>query len=107
MVESLVDVFDGLATQSNEQMKIKFLQIESSVKSKLDQVFSALNQLRFRKEPILEFEDECIDEEEEENVSTQVLQKQKNQNIDLLAGSLGKIMQPSSSLWLQQQKLRH
>ena len=58
-------------------MKIKFLEIESSVKSKLDQVFSALNQLRFRKEPILEFEDECIDEEEEENVSTQVLQKQK------------------------------
>ena len=62
-------------------MKIKFLEIETSVKSKLNQMFSALNQRRCPKEPVLEFEDECI--EEEQDVSTQFLQPQKNQLFDL------------------------
>ena len=59
-------------------MKSKFLEIDTSVKSKLIQIFSALNQRRCCKEPVLEYEDECIEEEKEKGVSTQFLQTQKN-----------------------------
>ena len=44
--------------------------------------FFTLNCRRLRKEPVLEFEDECI-EEEEQDVSTQFFQTQKNQRTDL------------------------
>ena len=87
MVESFVDALDGLGTQSTAQMKLQILEIETSVKSKLNLFFAALNQHRCRKEPVLEIEDECIEEEEEEeeeqHVSTQFLQTQNNQLIDL------------------------
>ena len=79
LVESFVGALDGLATPSKAEMKLKFLQKETIVKSKLNQVFSALNQRHCRKEPVLEFEDECIEQEEEQDVSTQFLQTQKNQ----------------------------
>ena len=55
LVVSFVDVLDGLATQSITQMKLKVLEIETSVKSKLNQIFSTLNRRRCRKEPVLEF----------------------------------------------------
>ena len=52
--------------------------------SKLNQVFSAVNHLCCRKEPVFEFEDECIEEEgEEQNLSKQFSQAQKIQLIDL------------------------
>ena len=52
-------------------MELKFWGNEFSVRSKLNQIFSALNQHRCRIEPILEFEDWCIEEEEkEQDVST-------------------------------------
>ena len=83
MVESFIDAHDGLATQSQAQMKLMFLEIGTSVKSKFNRNFSALNQRRCRKKPALEFEDGCIDDEEEQDVSTEILQKQRNHFIDL------------------------
>ena len=61
------------------------LEIETGVKSKLNQSFSALNQRHCREEPVLEFEDACIKEEEEEEqeVSTKFLQTQKKQLFDM------------------------
>ena len=44
LVESFVDARNGLATQSKAQMKWKFLKIGTSVMSKHNQNFSALNQ---------------------------------------------------------------
>ena len=71
-------------------MKIKFLCIETSKKTKLKETFFALNQRRCRREPLWEFEDACIEEieeeekeedeeeeEEEQDVSTQFLQTKK------------------------------
>ena len=55
LVESFFDALDELATQSKAQMKLKFLEIETSVKSKFNQVFSTLNHRCCRKEPVLEF----------------------------------------------------
>ena len=83
LVKSFVDALDGLATQIKALMKLKILEIETSVEGKLSHFFSALNQSRCRKEPVLEFEDECIEKDEEQDVSPQFLQTQKNQLIDL------------------------
>ena len=43
LVESFVDALDGLTTQSGEQTKFKFLEIETRVKSEFNQIFSAPN----------------------------------------------------------------
>ena len=53
------------------------------MKSKLDHFISAVNQRRCRKALVLEFEDKCIEEEEEQSVLTQFLQTHKDQLIDL------------------------
>ena len=61
-VESIFNALDGLATNSKAQMKLKFLVIETSVKSQVDLFFSAVNQCRCDKKPVLEFEVGCIEE---------------------------------------------
>ena len=52
------------------------------MQSKLNRNFSAPNQRRCRREPILELENECIEEAEEQDVSTQFLKTQKSQLFD-------------------------
>ena len=55
-------------------MKLFFLDIQTSVKSKLNQLLSAFSHRRPRKERMLEIEDGFIEEEDEEqHVSTQFL----------------------------------
>ena len=76
LVESYVGALDGLATQSKAQLKWKFLEIEISMASKINSIFSTLNQRHCRRKPVMDFEDECI--EEEQDVSTHFLQNQKN-----------------------------
>ena len=61
LLESFVNDLEGLATQSKAQMKLIFLQIETSVKSKLHQTFSGHKQRRCRKEPVFEFGEACIE----------------------------------------------
>ena len=82
LVESFVDALDGLATQSKAQKKLKFLQIETNLKSTLNQICCAPKQRRCCKEPVLDIEDGFI-EEKEQDVSTHFLQPRKNQLIDL------------------------
>ena len=48
--------------------EIKIFELETIVKSKLSQTFSAFNQRRCSQEPVLEFEDACIEKEEEQDV---------------------------------------
>ena len=64
-------------------MKLNLLEIEISGKSKLNQIFAALKQRRCCKEPVLEFEEECIKKGEEQDASTKFSYTQKNQLIDL------------------------
>ena len=81
-MESFVDALDGLATQSKAQMILRFLEIETSVRIKHNQIVSLLNQLRCHNEPVMEIEDGCI-KEKEHDVSTQYLQTQRNQRSSL------------------------
>ena len=63
MIDSFVDTLDGLAAQSQTQIELKFLEIEASVKSKLNQLLSLPIEHRCRSEPVIETENGCIREE--------------------------------------------
>ena len=84
LVESFIDAVEGLATQSKALMKLKFLEIETTIKSKLTRTLESLNECRCRNLRVFEFEDHCFeDDNEEKDASTQFLQMQKNQLIEL------------------------
>ena len=80
LVESFIDAVEGLATQSKAQTKLKFLEIETAIKSKLTRTLEPLNERRCRNQRVFEFEDHCFEDDNEgEDASTQFLQLQKNQ----------------------------
>ena len=84
LVESFIDAVEGLATQSKAQMTLKFLEIETAIKSKLTRTLETLKERRCRNQRVFEFEDHCFeDDNEEKDASTQFLQMQKNQLIEL------------------------
>ena len=84
LVESFVDAVEGLATQSKAQMKVKILEVETSIKSELTRTLEPLNEGRCRNQRVFDFEDHCFEEDnEEKDPSTQFLQMQKNQLIEL------------------------
>ena len=77
LVESFIDAVEGLATQSKAQMKLKFLEVETAIKSKLTRTLESLNEHRCRSQRVFEFEDHCFeDDNEEKDASTQFLQMQ-------------------------------
>ena len=84
LVESFIDAVESLATQSKAQMKLKFLEIETAIKVKLTRTLESLKERRCRNQRVFEFEDHCFeDDNEEKDASTQLLQMQKNQLIEL------------------------
>ena len=83
LISSFITALEGLATQSKAQMKLKFLEVETAIKIKLCAILEQLNQRRNRAERVPNFVDDYIVEEEEKHLSTQFLQMQKNQLIDL------------------------
>ena len=84
LVESFIDAVEVLATQSKTQMKLKFLERDTAIKSKLTRTLESLNERRCRNQRVFEFEDHCFeDDNEEKDASTQFLRMQKNQLIEL------------------------
>ena len=84
MVESFIDAVEGLATQSKAQMKLKCLEKETVIKSKLTRTLESLKERRCSNQRVFEFEDHCFEDvNEEKDASTQFLQMQKNQLIEL------------------------
>ena len=84
LVESFIDAVEGLATQSKAQMKLKFLEVETAIKSKLTRTLESLNDRHCRNQQVFEFEDQCFeDDNEEKDASTHLLQMLKNQLIEL------------------------
>ena len=63
-------------------MKLNFIEKETAIKIKLCAILEQLNQRRNQAERVSIFVDDCI-VEEEKDLSTQFLQMQKNQIIDL------------------------
>ena len=84
LVESFIDAVEGLATKSKAQMKLKLLEVETAIKSKLTRTLESLNERRYRNQRVFELEDHCFeDDNEKKDASTQFLQMQKNQLIEL------------------------
>ena len=48
LVESFIDAFEGLATKSKTQMELKFLEVETAIKSNLTRTLESLNERRYR-----------------------------------------------------------
>ena len=84
LVESFIETGEGLATESKTQMELKFLEVETAIKSKLTRTLESLNERRCRNQRVSEFEDHCFeDDNKEKSASAQILQMQKNQFIEL------------------------
>ena len=65
-------------------MKLKFLGKETAIKSKQTRTLESLNERRCSNQRVFEFEDLCFEADNEDKVaSTQFLQIQKNQLIEL------------------------
>ena len=64
-------------------MKLNLIEVETAIKIKLCAILEQLNQRRNQAERVSKFVDGCIVEWEEKDLSTQFLQMQKNQLIDL------------------------
>ena len=71
------------ATQSKGQMKLKFIEVETSIKINLLKLLEQLSQRNNRAETVMDFVDDAIIDSEDQDLSTQLLQMQKNQLIDL------------------------
>ena len=79
-----VSVLEGLATQSKAQMKLRFIEVETAIKIKLSSILEQLNQRHSQRERVIDYDnDEYFNDTAEEELSTQFLQMQKNQLIDL------------------------
>ena len=84
LVESFLDAVENLVTQSKTQLKLKFLEVETTIKSQLTRTLESLSELRCRKQCVFKFQDHCFEVENvRKDASTQFLQKQKNQLIEL------------------------
>ena len=85
LVSSFVSGLEGLATQSKAQMKSRFIEVDTAIKIKLSSILEQLNQRHSQREQVIDYDnDEYFnDTVEEKELSTQFLQMQKNQLIDL------------------------
>ena len=83
LISYFITALEGLATQSKAQMKLNFIEVETAIKIKLCAILEQLNQRRNRAERVSNLLDDCIEEEEEKDLSTIFLQMQKNQLLDL------------------------
>ena len=83
LISSFITALEGLLTQSKAQMKLNFIEVETEIKIKLCAILEQLNQRRNQAERLSNFSVDCMVEEEEKDLSTQFLQMQKNQLIDL------------------------
>ena len=84
LVDSFIDAVAVLATQNKAQMDYKIVEIETAIKSKLTRTLESLNERRYRNQRVFEFEHQCFENDsEEKDASTQFLQMQKNQLIEL------------------------
>ena len=76
---SFVEALEELANKSKTEMQTKLASIQEIINSRVKAIFEKLNERKGCTNPAFDFEDECIEEEEEEaDMSTQFLQMQKN-----------------------------
>ena len=84
MIIDFVSNFELLAEKSKLEMRTKFQDIEVAANERMNKFFDQLNERgKNYSSKQFEYEDECIENSEEADMSTQFLRIQKNQLIDL------------------------
>ena len=83
LIVSFVEALEELANKSKTEMQTKFASIQEIINSRVKAIFEKLNERKGCTKPAFDFEDECIEEEEEADMSTQFLRMHKNQLLDL------------------------
>ena len=84
LIIDFVSKLELLAEKSKLEMRTKFQDIEVAVNERLEKIFDQLNERgKNYSSNKFEYEDECIEDSEEADMSTQFLRIQKNQLIDL------------------------
>ena len=83
LIVSFVDALEELANKRKTQMQTKFASIQKIIKSRVNAIFEKLNERKGHTTPAFEFEDECIEEEEENDLSTQFLQNAEKSSFGL------------------------
>ena len=85
LVSSFISALEGLATQSEAQMKLRFIEVETAIKIKLYSILEQLKQRHSQQKRVIDFDDDqrFNDTAEEKELSTRFLQLQKNQLFDL------------------------
>ena len=104
LISSFLTALGRLETQRKTQMKLNFIDVETAIKIKLCAIQEQLYQCCNQAERVSNFVDDCVVEEEEKDSSTQFLQMQKNQLIDLQEHFERYVL---SGLWIQQRKKRY
>ena len=80
LIVSFVEALEELASKSKAEMLQKFSSIENAIKTRVNSIFEKLNGRKDESTPMFEFQ---YIEEEEFDMSTQFLEIQKNQLLDL------------------------
>ena len=83
LIVSFVEALEELANKIRTEVQSKFASIQELINSRFDAIFEKMNERKSHTTSAFEFEDECIEEEEEADMSTLFLQMQKNQLLDL------------------------
>ena len=83
LISSFITALEGLAAQSKAQMKLNFTEVETEIKIKRCAILEQLNQRCNRAERVSSFVNDCVvEEQEEKDLSTQLLQMKRNQIFD-------------------------
>ena len=85
LVSCFISALESLATQSKARMKLRVIGVETAIKIKLYSILEQINQKHSQRERVINFDDDEYfnDTAEEKELSTQFLEMQKNQPIDL------------------------
>ena len=80
---SFVEAIEDLANKSKTEMRTKFSSIQAIIRARVNAICENLNERKDQNASTFECEDECTEEDDEADMSTQFLQMQKNQPLAL------------------------
>ena len=84
LIIAFVSSLELLAEKNKLQMRIKLQEIENTVNDRVKKIFDKLSAGTLTKRlEVFDYEDECVEGGDEDDMSTQFLRVQKNQLIDL------------------------
>ena len=83
LISSFISALKGLATQSKAQMKLNFIEVAIAINIKLCAILEQFNQRQIRAERVSIFVEDCIVEDEENDLTTQSRQMHKNHLIEV------------------------